>query len=409
MNQIAEKFVKLTLKLGQYDPAVVDAYFGPEEWKPGELSDAEKSAYPEAGLLEEVHDLQKELAEVDSLLSDEYAIRRHFLEKQLIALEARIKIAGGHKYSFDEESALLYDAVAPKYGEEHYSEILQQLDKMLPGKGSVAARFETYRNRFIVPTALLDTLFTVAIDESRKRTLQYISLPENESFKVEYVSDKPWGGYNWYKGNSFSLIQVNTDLPFYIDRVIDIASHEGYPGHHVYNALLEENLLKGRNWVEFYIYPLFSPTSLIAEGTANYGIEVAFPGNERIEFEKENLFGLAGLDSSKADEYYEIMELVDQLNFARNDASRKYYDGEFSSEELKQWLIKYCLNTPERADKSVDFLNTYGSYVINYNYGKELCKNYIESAGGTEDNPEKRWQLFTQLISYPYTASMLEQ
>jgi hypothetical protein len=280
---------------------------------------------------------------------------------------------------------------------------------MLPGKGSVADRFETYRNRFIVPPSLLDTLFTLAIDESRRRTLQFISLPENESFKVEYVSNKPWGAYNWYKGNSFSLIQVNTDLPFYIDRVIDIASHEGYPGHHVYNALLEQNLLKGRNWIEFSLYPLFSPTSLIAEGTANYGIEVAFPGEERIKFEKENLFGPAGLDSSDADEYYEIIKLVEQLNFARNDASRKYYDGEFSREELKQWLIKYCLNTPQRADKSVDFIDTYGSYVINYNYGKELCKNYIESAGGTEDNPSKRWQLFTQLISYPYTASMLKQ
>ena len=94
MQQVAEKFVKLTLKLGQYDPAVVDAYFGPEEWKPGELSDAEKQTYPEAELLQEVNSLQKMLAGVDSLLSDEYAIRRAFLEKQLIALETRIKIAG---------------------------------------------------------------------------------------------------------------------------------------------------------------------------------------------------------------------------------------------------------------------------------------------------------------------------
>ncbi len=62
--------------------------------------------------------------------------------------------------------------------------------------------------------------------------------------------------------------------------------------------------------MEFSIYPLFSPTSLIAEGTANYGIKVAFPGEERVKYEKEILFPLAGLDASKADEYYKILRLI---------------------------------------------------------------------------------------------------
>src|SRR5688500_14834724 len=65
---------------------------------------------------------------------------------------------------------------------------------------------------------------------------------------------------------------LNVDLPVYIDRAVDLACHEGYPGHHVYNALLEQHLVRGRGWHEFSVYPLFSPHSLIAEGTANYGI-----------------------------------------------------------------------------------------------------------------------------------------
>ena len=44
------------------------------------------------------------------------------------------------------------------------------------------------------------------------------------------------------------------------------------------------------------VYPLFSPQSLIAEGTANYGIQVTFPGDERVEFEEKVLFPAAGLD-----------------------------------------------------------------------------------------------------------------
>jgi len=52
-------------------------------------------------------------------------------------------------------------------------------------------------------------------------------LPENESFTIQYVANKPWSGYNYYKGNYHSVIQINTDLPIFIDRAVDLAAHEG--------------------------------------------------------------------------------------------------------------------------------------------------------------------------------------
>ena len=131
-----------------------------------------------------------------------------------------------------------------------------------------------------------------------KRTLPHAELPAGESFTVEFVTNKSWSGYNWYQGNYRSLIQVNTDLPIYIDRAVDLACHEGIPGHHVYNALLEKHLMRDRGWVEASVYALFSPQSLIAEGTANYGIEVAFPGDERLAFERDVLFPAAGLKAA---------------------------------------------------------------------------------------------------------------
>ncbi len=106
-------------------------------------------------------------------------------------------------------------------------------------------------------------------------------MPANESFKLEYVTNKSWSGYNWYQGNASSLIQINTDLPIFIDRAVDLAAHEGYPGHHVLSTLLEQKLMKGRGWMEFSINPLFGPNGVIAEGSANYGIDVVFPGGER--------------------------------------------------------------------------------------------------------------------------------
>ena len=104
---------------------------------------------------------------------------------------------------------------------------------MLPGEDPVAARYIRYRSEFVIPAEKLSAVFAAAIAAGKTRTAAHISLPEGESFVVEFVTDKPWSGYNWYKGHFRSVIQVNTSLPIYIDRAVDLACHEGYPGHHV--------------------------------------------------------------------------------------------------------------------------------------------------------------------------------
>ena len=406
MNNIAENYVKAVLKVGQYDPDYVDAYYGPDKWKPKE-SIKDSTAELE-NLNAEIDSLLNQMESLGKFKADEIeTLRFQYLSKQLLAVKAKIFMLRGGTFSFDEESKALYDAVAPTHDVKYFDKILAELDKDLPGEGNILNRFNEFRNKFVIPKNKLDTVFSAAINECRKITLQHIKLPSNESFQVEYVTDKPWSGYNWYKGNSYSVIQVNTDLPIYIDRAIDLAAHEGYPGHHVYNALLEQNLYRKRGWVEFSVYPLFSPQSLIAEGTANYGIQVVLPGEKRIDFEKNVLFPLADLDSSKVDEYYRLLKLVSKLDYAGNEAARNYLDGKFTKEETVDWLMKYSLMTKERAKQRVKFIEKYRSYVINYNLGQDIVKNYIISLGGIEEDPQLRWELFTRLISTPQVPSGL--
>ena len=409
MNNIAEDYVKLVLKIGQHDADYVDAYFGPDEWKPAPLTGSENDSLVLKQLSQKADSLLDELESLSNYKATELESLRHrFLYKQILAAKAKIFMISGGKLSFDEESKALYDAVSPHYSEDHYKEILNKLDKLLPGKDDVSKRVNEYKNQFIIPKEKLDTVFRAAINECRKRTLQHIQLPSNENFKLEFVTNKAWGGYNWYKGNSFSLIQINTDLPIFIDRAVDIGAHEGYPGHHVYNTLLEQNLYRKNGWAEFCVYPLNSPESLIAEGSANYGIHVVLPGEERIKFEKEVLFPLAGLDPGKADEYYHVLSLLKELDYAGNDAARNYLDGNWDKEKTKNWLVKYSLMSTERAEKRIKFIEKYRSYVINYNLGQDIVKNYVEKNGGTKDNPEKRWKIFEYLLSTPQTASSLQ-
>jgi hypothetical protein len=409
MNDIAERYVKLVLAMGQHDPAYVDSYYGPPEWK----AEPDKGKRPlgdiDADAQRLINALNGETVSPAAQLAELERLRHEYLRRQLEALRARVRMLSGAKLSFDEESQALYDAVAPTHPEAYFQGMLDDLERRLPGKGPLIDRAEAFRKQFVVPRDRLGRVFDLAIAECRSRTLPHLTLPETESFTVEYVTGKSWSGYNWYHGNYRSVIQVNTDLPIFIDRAIDLACHEGYPGHHVYNALLEKNLTRDRGWPEFSVYALFSPQSLIAEGTANYGIEVAFSDAERRAFERDALFPAAGLNPARVDEYYDFHDLIDRLSYAGNEAARRYLNGEIDREAVVEWLTRFALMSPERAAQRTRFFDDYRSYVINYNLGKDLVKQFIESRGGTDANPEKRWQEFIQLLGSPRLPSGLRQ
>jgi hypothetical protein len=400
MNSVAERYVQLVLAVGQHDADYVDAYYGPPALKAA----AETEKAPLATLRARVAPLRRELATVDLAGADELIRLRHgYLDRQLASVESRIALLEGAKLSFDEESRQLYDAVAPSYPESHFQRLLAELEPALPGAGTLAERLEAFRRGFVIPPGRIDAVFQAAIAAARARTLQHLTLPAGESFVVEYVTDKPWSAYNWYKGGFHSVIQVNTSLPIFIDRAIDLACHEGYPGHHVYNVLLEKHLVRDRGWVEFSVYPLFSPQSLIAEGTGNYGITVAYPDQERLAFVRDVLFPLAGLDPARAADYDRVLRLTRQLSYAGNEAARRYVNGEIDAASAADWLTRYELMEPARARQRVKFIARYRSYVINYNFGEDLVAAYVERlAGGA---PKERWRIFGELISSPRLPS----
>ncbi len=401
MNDAAERYVKLVLSMSEHDADYVDAFYGPAAWR-----EEVRAARP---TLTFIHDaavqLHGELAALPAPIDAMEALRLDYLKRQTFALIARAEMLEGKRMRFDEESKALYDAVAPTHGEDYFQQLNSAIETELPGQGTLADRVEAFRMQFVIPREKLDAVFGAAIDVCRQKTAEHMGLPIGETFTVEYVNDKSWSGYNWYQGNFNSLIQVNTDLPIYIDRAIDLACHEGYPGHHVYNSLLEKTLVRDRGWVEFSVYALFSAQSLIAEGSANYGIEVAFPAEERVEMEKERLFPIAGLDPNRAAHYYRVHELVARTGYAGNEAARRYLDGEISADDAAEWLTAYALMAPARAKQRVKFFDQYRSYVINYNLGKDLVRDYVESHA--KGDAEKRWDVFAELLSSPRLPSSL--
>jgi len=400
LSDWAKGYVDLVLAVGRHDADFVDAYYGPPSWKEA----------AGAGTPRPLPELQAEAARLlDCVAASEAradeVLRRDYLLGQLEAVVAHVARLEGHRFSFEDEAEALYQVRPPRTPEATFEAALARLDQILAGPGSVQDRYQKARERVLVPSDRVDAVFQAAIAEARERTRHHASLPASDHFRVEYVRDKAWSAYNWYQGGGTSVIQVNLDLPIAMDRALDLAAHEGYPGHHVYNALLEQRFAQappeGRGWVEFTVYPLFSPQSLIAEGTANFGIEVAFPGQERLAFERDVLFPLAGLDPAEAERWARVQAEMKVLAFADNEAARGYLDGHLGRAEAEAFLVRYSLRTEAQAAQRLRFIDTYRSYVINYNLGEQLVRNWVEAQGGTAENPDRRWSLFVDLISSP--------
>src|SRR5438876_1531146 len=169
-NPVAELYAHLVLALGEHDPDYVDAFYGPPEWK----TQAEKEKKPLDAIGAEAAELSARLAKTpDAATSGDEMVelRREYLQKQISALAARVRMLRGEKLKFDDESRALYDAVAPTYSDSHFIQIIKQLEAKIPGPSrtgdSLWERYEMWRKPFVIPKEKLDSVFQAAIKQCR--------------------------------------------------------------------------------------------------------------------------------------------------------------------------------------------------------------------------------------------------
>jgi len=392
---ISDAYIRLTLEAGTHEAEYVDAYYGPA------VLQAAAKANPRSlvQLIAEARTLTAAIdAALPSITVDSDRRRAVALRGMLIAADTRLQMLQGRKFAFNDEARGQFATVPDLKPLAHFDAILANLETLIPGDGPLAARVDAFNERYVIPKDRLQPVFDAAIAECKRRTAQFIQLPAGETFVMEFVTGKPWSGYNYYKGNYKSLIQINTDLPIRISRAVDLGCHEGYPGHHVLNLMVEERLARKNGWKEYEVNPLYSPTSVLSEGSANYGIDLAFPAAERLAFERDILYPIAGLDPQSAQAFWQMQQMTEALSGARLTIAKMYLDGEITRPQALALTQKYLLLSPARAEQSVKFTDHYRSYVINYGWGKDLVRAYIER--GNPDTTE-RWRRMEKILSEP--------
>ena len=397
LNGEVREYIRLAVALGERDPDALDYYYGPPEW----VADIRRSPPALARIQRSASAAVARLKKLPASKETE------FLIGQWRAMEARVDLLMGVKRSFDEESFALFGTY-PAGGEsglpsERRAEARRQagmpdptvreLARLLPGTGTLAHRYEVFDTKFRIPPDRVPGVMTRALQACREQTIAHIRLPPEERVTVEYVNNKPWSAYSYYRGDFQSVIQINADLGLTVDRALDLACHEGYPGHHVINVLTDQQLVRAGKRLEFLVQLTFSPQSFLSEAEATNAPDVAFSEPERVRVEREALFPLAGLKSGEAERYVRVERLVDALHPAELSIARAYLDGTLEFVRAGSALEEQALMA--HSDATLRYLNEFRTYVVTYTEGRDQVKKWIDA------RPEGRWAAFQELIAHP--------
>lgn len=400
INSLAEDYVRLALEIDTYEPGYVDAYFGPAEWREA----AKANPRSQEALKAEADRLIAALASFAS--TDEASAQRaKVLAANVSSARFRLDMIAGVRAPFVEEAQRLFALTPELKPLSDYDAALARIEEIVPGDGPLSTRVQVFRSRYAVPADRLDAVMHASIAECRRRTSAHIALPEGESFSMELVKDKSWGAYNYYLGGNRSLIQINTDLPVSIGNALVLGCHEGYPGHHV-QGIYNERAYRSKGWPEYSVAPLYAPAAPLNEGGADFGVDLAFPGGERLAFEMNVLYPLAGLDPATAPAFDALRRATAELDGALLTISQMHLDGVISRERAIELAERYRLVGREAAEQSLDFEMEYRSYVINYSSGEVLVRDYVDRVG---DDPAARWAAYEHILSTPILPADLKQ
>ncbi len=394
LDKVADEYLTLALQLTQHDtnPFV---FIGNKQ----HLATAKTSPITLSVIENNAAEL---LAELRAISSDQNG-RQRSLEARLLATKTRAQILQGNiPKSFDEETRLMFGVVVPSRSEAHFKALIAELDQLIPGEAPLHERMEAFRDQFVIPVEKLPVVMNTALQECRRRTKANIEMPADENLQLIIVQDKPFVGFTQFLGDSRSQILINSDVPVHIERAIELGCHEAYPGHHTNGTLVESNISKSRGWQEYNYFPLYGPFAIVTEGVANFGVDVAFPADERDVYEREVLLPLAGIADIDYTTYQHYLKLQRDLNYARNEAARMYLYGGVSREDTIQWLMTYGLETRGTASQRLDFIEAYRTYVICYNFGLDVVEQYVQhtSTDGT-------WETLHRILNGDITPEMI--
>lgn len=364
------RYLELGLRLGRHLDGMVDAYYGPADLA------ARVEGEPPRPLPALVADARSLVAALDAGDGDLDATRRRWLRAQAAGLHTSARKLAGEEVAFRDEVEQCYGVRPEWVDHEVLADAHRRLDAVLPGTGSLAERYDTWRSRHHIPVDKLPAVVDTLSEAFRERTASAFGLPEGEAVRFELVSDQPWSGFNYYEGGLSSLVAINTDLPVPSTVIGHLIAHEAYPGHHTEHCRKEVGLVRRRDQLEESIFLVGTPQCLLAEGLADLAIE-ALLGEHPEPILGELLHPLGIRYDTEV--VAAVSAAAEVLGSVRGNAALLLHDLHRPEEEAVAELERWALQSHERAVKGIAFLThpTWRSYIYCYVAGLPLCRRFM--------------------------------
>lgn len=353
LDRLAERYVQHAMQLDRLRPGEVDLYFGPPRLDTrGEAADLS------------LEELQIAVGALRADLADVEGQRGQRLKRRVRQLEAVVAfLAGDAELTYPEQARTLYGVEWLAADGPEFQAARERLEANLPGRGSLRARVARLRQRLLVPAERRQQLFERAFAECRERTLDHWALPPDETVDLTFTRDVRAARHR-YAGDGRSTLLINPLAIATVDQALDVACHEGYPGHHAQFVLFEAAAGDEGLALEDTLALLRSPAAAFREGAAMAGVDLVFPSRERLAFERDVLYPLAGLNPALAELHALLREDLARQALAVPAIIREHEDRQLSDAEAINRLQSEALVASPRA--LFAYAHDVGAYLAGY-------------------------------------------
>jgi hypothetical protein len=395
---VATEYVRLGLRFDRLEPGFVDAYTGNPQLRAAVAAEAAPTA---AQLADQARTLRKEL-ESSGLAAD----RVDYLRGQLTGLECSARKMAGEPVGFVDEVAAYFQVDVVLGDEAEYAAAHAELDRLLPGAGSLAERYAAHRRREECPPQRLEAAVHALSSALRDRVRGQYGLPEVETVRYEVVTDQPWSGFNYYEGDFRSRVAINADLPHRLSSLPHLVAHESYPGHHTEHCRKERGLVGRASRVEHTVFLVNTPECLMAEGLADLGI-AASVGEGWGPWAAE-ILGDLGLrfDGHLAER---VSAAAAPLNRVRQDAALLLHDRGADAAEVGAYVQRWSLVSADRAAQQIRFLThpLWRAYISTYVEGYELLARWLAARPAGQPVADRFVRLLDEALTPATVAAEL--
>lgn len=374
LDEVAERYVRLTLALAQHQRSLVEQWLGPDDWRPGP-----RRPVPE--LRRELDDLHAAFA--SSVRDSDRAERIEYLGHQIAALEVITRRLSGEALAFADEARALgtdvgafVDRLADIARSEPVESARADLERRLPGRGALHERYAAFRVRHAIAPARLGAAITAAVTACRDRVRARLTLPEAEAVSIEPSGEAGLEGRARYDGRSRSRVWIAAAGPIDLARLVWLVAHESYPGHHVQHVLGDRDAAAAHGWQERRLHPSFGRHLLCAEGAAEAGAALLV---EDAGFEElcATLAAPAGARAAGIDDLVAVHRMVTVLDLAIAVVARAYLDGEISVAAATAALTQQAL-VPD-APRLLQVIEGQRTRLLAYPIGRRLVSAAVRA------------------------------